>query len=310
MHRLSAIVASVAILLTLFAPVAFAAGPDLATGGVIVAVNGSVDVPAGGSRDAVIVVDGIARISGDVRTVVVARGSATLVDATVRSVLVIDGTADLGAGTIVHGDVSTIRGSVTQQAGAIIEGSTRALDTDLAALAVLMIPLLVLLFIGFGLAAIAAALLVAAFGARQVRQVESIITAQPGQALVAGIVGAVALPVLSILLVVTVIGAPIGLGMLLILLPALTFLGWVVAAIWVGDWLVARMRGTREPGRPYLAAVLGVIALAVAGILPFVSGIATLFGFGALLLAAWNTLRPATPSPVPAGSAQAMPSAG
>jgi hypothetical protein len=311
MRRLFTIVASVAILLAFFVPTALAAGPDVAArGGVIIAVEGNVDVPAGGHRDAVIVVNGTATIHGDVRAVVVAGGSATFTDATVESVLVVDGSADLGAGTIVSGDVSTIHGSVTQQPGAIVQGSTRALDTDLAAFAVLLIPLFVLLFIGFGLAAIAAALVVAAFGARQVRSVESLISGQPGQTLVAGIIGAVVLPVASILLVMTVVGAPIGLGMLLVLLPALTFLGWIVAAIWVGDWLVARMRGAREPGRPYLAAVLGVITLAIAGILPFVSGIATLFGFGALLLAAWNTLRPATPSPVTSGAAQPMPSAG
>jgi hypothetical protein len=309
MRRLLAIAASVAVLLALFVPTALAAGPDVATGGVIVSVDGSVDVPAGGHRDAVSVVNGVARISGDVRTVVVAGGSATLADATVTSLVVVDGSADLQAGTIVLGDVSTIHGTVTQQSGAIVQGSVRALETDVAAFAVLMIPLLILLFIGFGLAAIASALLVAAFGARQVRTMESLISSRPGNVLVAGILGAVVLPVLSVLLVMTVIGAPIGLGLLLVVLPAITFLGWVIAAIWVGDWLVARMRGSREPGRPYLAAVLGVIALAVAGVLPFVSGLATLFGFGALLLTAWNVLRPEAPSPA-ASSAQAVPSAG
>ena len=38
-----------------------------------------------------------------------------------------------------------------------------------------------------------------------------------------------------------------------------------------------------------------MIVLAIAGILPFVSGIATMFGFGALILAAWRMLRPEAP---------------
>jgi len=310
MRRLLAIAASVAILLTLFVPTALAAGPDVATGGVIISVDGSVDVPAGGHHDAVVVINGVARISGDVETVVVAGGAATLTGATVRSLLVIDGSADLQAGTTVLRDVSTIGGSVTRQPGAVVEGSVRALDTDLAAFALLLIPLFILLFIGFGLAAIAAALLVAAFGSRQVRNLESLISAQPGQVLVAGILGAVVLPILSILLVMTVVGAPIGLGMLLVVLPLIAFLGWVIAAIWVGDWLIGRMRGAPEPGRPYLAAVVGVIALSVAGMLPFVSGLATLFGFGALLLTAWRMLRPGAGAPAVAGSAQPVPSAG
>jgi hypothetical protein len=101
----------------------------------------------------------------------------------------------------------------------------------------------------------------------------------------------------------TVVGAPIGLAGLFLVLPVLTLAGWLVAAIWVGDWLVARSRGTREAGRPYRAAVLGVIVLAIAGLLPFVSTLATLFGFGALLLVAWHTLRPEPMTPVAAAQA-------
>ena len=128
--------------------------------------------------------------------------------------------------------------------------------------------------------------------------------------LVAGIVGAVALPILAMLLIATVVGAPIGLAMLFVLLPALAVLAWIVAAIWIGDWILARTRGAAEPDRPYLAAVVGVIVLAIAGVLPFVSAIATLFGFGALLLAAWRTLRHRVPSAGEAGSSQAAASAG
>jgi hypothetical protein len=178
------------------------------------------------------------------------------------------------------------------------------LDADLAALGLLLIPAFFLLLLGLGLAVVAAALLVAAFGARQVRSVESLIRRRPGHVLVAGIAGSVALPLLAILLIVSVLGAPIGLAMLFILLPAVAFLAWIVAAIWIGDWIVARMRGHVEPDRPYLAAVLGVIVLAIAGVLPFVTAIATLFGFGALLLTGWQVLRPVAPALGDAGSAQ------
>jgi hypothetical protein len=311
MRRLLLVAVSAAVLmLTALVPVALAAGPDSATDGVVIAINGTVDVPAGGHRDAVVVIDGTATIAGDVDTVVVAGGSATLSSATVRSLVVIDGSAVLGTGTTVTGDVSTLNGSVAREAGATVLGETRALDRDLAAFAILMIPLIILLAIGFGVAAVAAALVVATFAARQVRDLETLISTQPGPVLVSGLVGAVALPILGVLLVMTVIGAPVGLGLLVVVLPALAFLGWLVAAIWVGDWLVARMRGQRETGRPYVAAVLGVIALSIAGMLPFVSGIATLFGFGALVLTAWRTARPESQAPVAAAVGQPMPSAG
>ena len=82
-----------------------------------------------------------------------------------------------------------------------------------------------------------------------------------------------------------------------------------MAAIWIGDWIVAGTRGSREPGRPYLAAVVGVIVLALVGVVPFVTAIATLFGFGALLLAAWRVLRPESTPLGQAGAAQPAPSA-
>jgi hypothetical protein len=97
---------------------------------------------------------------------------------------------------------------------------------------------------------------------------------------------------------------------LFLVLPALAFLAWIVAAIWIGDWIVARLRGTVEADRPYLAAVLGVIVLAFAGVIPFVTAIATLFGFGALLLAAWRTFRHEASSIGETGASRPAPSVG
>jgi hypothetical protein len=155
-----------------------------------------------------------------------------------------------------------------------------------------------------------AGLAVAAFGSRQVRQVEDLITTRPGHTLVAGIAGTILLPIASILLIMTIVGAPIGFALLFAVLPVLALLGWLVAAIWIGDWLIARGRGTREAGHPYRAAALGVVVLALAGILPFVSGIATLFGFGGLLLAAWQMIRPEPAPAAPVSWSQPAASAG
>lgn len=309
MKRLFVIAAAVVFLLAIYAPAAFAAEPLPDTGRVLVSIHGAVDIPAGDRLDTLVVIDGDARISGEVKTIVVANGRATLSGATAETLVVVNGSADLWAGTTVRGDVRTFRGTVTQQPGATVLGSVKTLDADLAALGFLLIPAFILLFLGLGLAAVAAALLVAAFGARQVRAVESLIGRQPGQVLVAGIAGTVALPLLAILLIMTVVGAPIGIALLLVLLPATAFLAWIVAAIWIGDWLVARLRGTPEPDRPYRAAVLGVIVLAVAGLLPFVAAIAALFGFGALLLTAWRMLRPEVPPLGEADSRRPVPSA-
>ncbi len=303
MRRLLAITASAAVLILAIAPAAFAADPVRSTGrGAVVSVNGTVDVPAGQTVDAIVVVDGTATIEGSADSIVVVHGSVTLTGATVRELMVVDGDAVLGAGTVVTGNVATLRGTVTADPAAVVQGRMTTLDASLAGLAVLMIPLIIVLTVGFALAMLAAGLLVAAFGARQVRAAGDLISRRPGQVLVAGIAGSVVLPVLAGLLVMTVVGAPIGLAVLFGVLPVLALAGWLVAAIWVGEWLITKSRGAHESARPYRAAVLGVIVLAVAGMVPFVSGLATLFGFGALLLTAWGTLRPE-----PAAAAGAAP---
>lgn len=292
MKRLVVMAATLVFLLGLGAPAVLAAEPTPDAGRLLVSVNRTVDIPAGEHLDTLVVVGGDARIAGDVTTIVIARGTATLTGATARTLVVVNGSADLQAGTTVSGDVRTLDGTVSQAPGSTVGGTVRTLDADLTAIGILLIPAFFLLLLGFGLAVIAAALLVAAFAARQVRSVGSLIVRQPGHVLVAGIAGSIGLPILAVLLIVSVLGAPIGLAMLFILLPAVAFLAWIVAAIWVGDWILGRARGQVEPAHPYLAAVVGVIVLALAGILPFVTAIATLFGFGGLLLAAWRTLRP------------------
>ena len=313
MQRLLVIAATVAFLLGLGAPAALAAEPIRESGRVLVSVNGPVDIPAGDHLDTLVVLGGDARISGDVHSIVLVRGTATLAGATTDSLVVVNGTADLQAGTTVRGDVRTLNGTMTQQPGSAVTGSVKTLDADLAALGLLLIPAFILLFIGFGLLTVAAALLVAAFGARQVRSVESLIVQKPGHVLLAGIAGMVALPLVAMLLIATIVGAPMGFALLFIVLPAIAFLAWIVAAIWIGDWVVARLRGSVEPDRPYRAAVIGVIVLALAGVFPFVTAIATLFGLGALLVTAWRVLRPETPpagKASEAGAALPAPSAG
>ncbi len=288
------VMTSVLMLLALLAPVALAAGPVTSTGSVVVSVNGTMDLPAGTSVNTVVVVDGTATISGDAKTVVVVDGTATIAGATVDELIVVGGRVDLLAGTSV-GDVSTWRGTVTQDPTATVSGRTTRFETDLAALAILLVPLVLALTVGLALSAIVAALLVAAFASRQVRDAEAQITRRPGHSLLAGIAGTVVLPIFGGLLILSIIGAPIGFALLFGILPVLAFVGWLIAAIWVGEWLLERSRGERETGRPYRAAVLGVIVLAIASIVPFVSTIATLFGFGALLLVGWQILRPQQP---------------
>jgi hypothetical protein len=316
MRRLFAVAATVAILILGLAPAALAADSVTWTGrGAIISVDGSVDVPSGQAVDGVVVVNGTATIEGTVTSVVLVRSTATFTGATARNLVVVDSTAALGPGTTITGEVTTLRGDVLRDPTAVVAGRTTALDANLAALGIAIVPVLIVVWVGVYVAMVVAGLALAAFGARQVRAAEELITRKPGQSLAAGLIAAIGLPVLFGVVAMTIIGAPIGLAMLLIGLPLLAFVGWLVGAIWVGDWLLAK-RGAVEARHPYRAALLGVVVLAVAGILPFVSAIATLFGLGAVLLAAWGGLHPAAPQPVstqpagPAGWPEPLPTAG
>ncbi len=307
MKRLFLVIATVAILMGLAAPAVLAADPTKPGGEVLMAFNGDVTVPAGEQADAVIVTNGTATISGQVKNVVVISGSAILNGATLENVFVTNGTVTLGAGTTVSGDVRTIDATVTQDPTAVVSGSVRAADADLIAFGAAIVPLIALLFLGFALVTIVAGLTLAALAARQVRSAEELISHQPAETFVFGLAGLVVIPLVAILMMVTVIGLPLGLAILLMVWPAAAFAGYLVAAIWVGEWLL--YRGDRpRPERPYLASVVGLIALQIAGLVPFVGPIASLFGFGAVLLLGWRIFRtegartiPAPPGTQPMG---------
>ena len=308
-RRLLTSLVTVVILLGLAAPVVLAAGPvgptsfdtsgfrlladgtRVDTGRVVISLDGPVDVPAGESLDTLVVANGDATIAGDVRHAVIVDGTLTATGATIGSLTVIDATADLGPGTTVTGNVSTLNGTVSTAQGATVVESVRSFDAAIGAVAISFGLLMFVVVLGGALLVLVLALFLAGLAARQMRSTESLITREPGPVILAGIVGAIVLPAIAGLLIITVIGAPIGLAMLFLVLPAMAFLGWLVAAFWVGEWIVARTRGGAPAERPYLAAVVGVIVLAVAGMLPFVSMIATLFGFGAVVLATWRVMR-------------------
>jgi hypothetical protein len=311
MKRLLTILAAMALALVL-APVALAADEVPADGQVLVSFNGPLEVPAGQHVEAVIVLGGDAVIAGEVDALVVIGGDATLTGARVDSIAMVDGDVTIDSASVVTGDIRTLSGSAIVAPGAEIGGDIKGLEGDLATLGFVVGPIFVLFAIGVALVTLVVALAVAALGARQVRTAETLISRQPGSTIVAGLIGVVLVPLFAALSIVTIIGAPIGLAVLLFVLPTVAYFGWIVAAIWTGDWLLMRHRGPYEAERPYQAAVLGVIVLGLVGIVPvagpIVGAIASLFGYGSLLLLAWRTFRHeplppmgiATPSPMAA----------
>jgi hypothetical protein len=299
MQRLILVLAAACLALGLFAPAVLAADPTLdRSSRVLVAFNGDVTVAPGDTADAVFVTRGTATIRGDVRSLVVIDGRAILEGARLESVFVAGGSLAIDASTTVTGDVRTLDTTVSTDPAATIAGSIASLDQDLVAAGAAIVPAIGLFLLGFVLVTIVAGLALAALAARQVRSVEALISREPRQTFLVGLAGLVIVPVIAILAMITIIGAPLGLAILLVVWPAAAYAGYLVAGIWIGEWLLFPS-GANRPERPYLAAVVGLIVLQIVTIIPFVGAIASLFGFGAVLLMAWRTFRqPSAAQPV------------
>ena len=291
MRRLLPVLAVAALAMSLAAPAVLAAEPEFdQTGRVLMSFGGDVTIPSGQQADFVLVTGGTATVGGEVQTLVVLDGAAVLEGATLESVFVTGGSVTIDAGTTVTGDVRTLDATVTQDPAATVGGEVSSMENDLIAATAVLAPAILLFMLGLALVTIVAGLALAALGARQVRAAEALITREPGETLVFGLAGLIVIPLVAVLAIITVIGAPLGLAILLMVWPAAAFAGYLVAAIWIGEWLLYR-GGAERPARPYMAAVLGLIVLWVISLVPFAGAIASLFGFGAVLLLAWRTFR-------------------
>jgi hypothetical protein len=303
MKRIVGVGSALLVVLLVLAPAALAAEPGSGQESVLISVNGDVDLPAGERADVIVVIDGVATIAGDVRTLVVIEGSAILDGAQADMIWAVRSDVELNPGTTVTGDVMTLDSAVHQVGDAAVLGDVTEVQAALVALGAVLAPAFVLFWLGFGLATIVAGLLLAGLASRQVRMAEQVISREPVKAFVVGLLGLIVFPIAAVLLMVTIIGAPLGLGILLGVWPLLAYVGYLVAGIWIGEWLLTRTTTPRTRERPYLAAVIGLLLLQLTSVVPvlsIISAVASLFGFGAVLVLIWRTLtaRPAGTQPV------------
>jgi hypothetical protein len=291
MSRLVGAAIALLLMLGVAAPAALAAEPVTADRTVLIAFEGDLIVGADEEVAAVIVTRGTATIRGDVNAVVVLDGRAILEGARVESVVAVNGTVSLDATTVVVGDVRTLNSNVERASGATVEGEVKGLEADLVTLGWVLAPAFFLFMLGLAVATVVAGLALAALAARQVRDMERLISDEPGPVLLAGFLGLFLIPLVAVLAIVTIVGAPIGIALIVVVWPAAAYIGYLVAGIWIGDWLLARFRGSDPAGRPYAAAVVGLIVLMVVGLIPLVGAVASLFGFGAVILHGWRAFR-------------------
>lgn len=310
MKRLGTVLSVMLASLIMLVPVTLAADDEPTSEHVLLSFQGDITLPDGETAGFVLVTDGTATIRGDVDVVVAINGRVELDGATVDELIAIGSPVQVGTGSTVTGDVVTLdTASVTVAADATLNGSVRDLTPGLIGLGAVLVPAMFLLFVGFVLLTLVAGLALAAIAARQVRAAETLISTEPGPVLVTGLAGTILPLLLVAILFLTVVGAPLGMAILIGVWPAAAYLGYLVAGIWIGDWVLHRTSPGVERERPYLASVVGLLILQALTIVPFVTPIASLFGFGAVLLLAWRVFRSGSvgTTPVHRGSPAPMP---
>ena len=262
---------------------------------VYVRVNGTVDLAADESVDTLVAVNSESRVAGTVRdTLVIVNQTATVSGDVGRDAIVANSTLRLEPTANIGGDVVLINGQLDQADGATIAGNVVersgamiGAEFNRATAAISFIA-----WLGMTLLFIVVALGWAAVGGRQLSDVAGLLGARPGLAALAAVIFWIVVPIVAIMAFFTVIGIPIGITLLLVVLPLLWGLGYVTTGTRLGFFLADLRHTTPNLAHPYLEAVLGVVIFQLIGLIPIVGGIvvglAGLFGAGAIVVNLWR----------------------
>lgn len=277
------------LLLALLFPIATpspALAQDPHPGGVLFQTQGDVDVPLGAGHRLVLVARGNLTVEGKVGTVILIDGEAEFTGAEVDEAIIVNGVLRLRDGSTVRTRVQLIDSEIDTDASSQVlvgvqEGARTQMLRGFWAFGTLVA-------IGYAIAMILGSMIAAGVAPHGVRVAGQAIADEPMKVVLWGLGAWVLLPLGAMALIPTIIGLPIGIGMFVFVLPTLAFLGYLIVAIRLGDFLMGRIRKGVEQPRPYRAAVIGTVLLLALGILPGVGGmipmLAGAVGTGAVLL--------------------------
>ena len=261
-----------------------------------IVVSGPVDVPRGEEVGDVVVVDGRVRVAGRATGDVVAVSGALRVSGTVEGdVVVLSDRARLAPGARVEGDLIYGDERPLVPSGATVEGDVQKADVD-----DVLSPLggfigAVALWLAFSVSTLFAGLLLLLLAPRALEAARAAARARTGAAVGWGLLLFFGVPILALLAFLTIVGIPLAIALLLAVFP-LYVLGYVTSA-----WLLGRrLAGERR----VLAFLAGWGILRVLALVPVLGGLvwfgATVFGLGALGVAAWRARGGPATAPAPA----------
>lgn len=259
---------------------------------VTVKINDDFVQPAGATYGVVVVVRGNAQVSGEIQTLVVVEGTAELSDAAVASLTVVRGEAVLKGTTEISGDVQLIDATLAQEDLVTIRGTVKeGIDNKWGPGAAIFGALF---GVGFMLAVLVAGVMLATLAPHAVRRVGMAILDEPINTVLAGLALWLLFPIMAVIAGVTVVGLPLALGFMIFVLPTLTFIGYLIAGMRIGDLVMEKRWGIVEYERPIQASILGLTILLLLGWVPIIGEIVTplaaFLGMGALSLALWRVI--------------------
>jgi cytoskeletal protein CcmA (bactofilin family) len=247
-----------------------------------IVLTGRVVVASGDTVGDVVIFNGPTTIDGAVRGSVTSfHGSVTVSGTVTGDVTVFNGTVRLAAGAVVQGDLVTAS-TPRVDPGATVQGQQRRVNRGLLFGRIGWISQIAI-WVAVTVSILAFGLLLLLFAPRAAEVVASVAQAQVGRSIGWGVALFLGIPIVAILALVTVVGIPFGVGMLLAVAPLFS-LGYTASCFALGRGLV------NQPRSRFLAFLAGWGIVRAVSLIPFLSGLiglaATVYGLGILAVAA------------------------
>lgn len=265
-----------------------------------VVLSGRVDVAADETVRDVVVMHGSVAVDGIVEgSVIVLDGPVAIRGEVTRDVIALNGAVVVADGARIGHDLVTPRSPQVADS-ATIDGAVRRVRTDwgLRGLGVSWF----WSWLAVSVSTLALGLLLVLIAPRAADAALRTVRTRPGQAAVGALIVAVGLPALAVVAILTVVGIPFGVGLLLAF-AMLYSVGYVAIA-----WMAGRLIRPRTASQ-LEAFVIGWVIVRAIAVVPFLEGLlwfpGAAFGLGALFAAAWSARQtPAAPT-IPAAGAPA-----
>jgi cytoskeletal protein CcmA (bactofilin family) len=279
---------ALALVILAVMPASAAAQADGSFTGDRVVITGPVTIDRGETADDVVVIDGPVSVGGRVRgDLVVVNGRLRISGTVEGDVVAVADRAALAPGARVGGDFVYGDKRPLVAGGATIGGDVQRVSVGEVTDPVGFIGAAAL-WIAVSVSALVLGLLLLWLAPRGLDAAFRAASTSLGLTIGWGLLLFFGLPILAVIALVTIVGIPLGVALLLALLPIYA-IGYTTSAWLLGRRLVGPPRGR------VLAFLAGLAILRVLALIPIVGGIvwfaATVVGLGALLVATWRARR-------------------